>query len=101
ATGSAIAAPSRRHLRATSCILAGVLALLLFCVFNSGSIIPVIVAGGIGFSVLVYKAARHTRSHRESLIAVLIAITIVVDCFFLEGYVRAALHYGLVFLFCV
>jgi O-antigen ligase len=78
-------------------VLAAVLALYML---NGGSYYPALAILGLAGAFVVYKAAAWTRADRQWLIVPLATLAIFVNILFLEGAPRAALHYGLVILFC-
>ena len=80
---------------------AGFVALLALYILNGGSVVPALALAGVVGLVAVYKGAAYVRLDREWLITPLVIITILVGSFFLSGAARAAMHYGLVLLFCL
>ena len=74
--------------------------ILLLYMLNTASFLPVAVLGCAGGIVILLVALRYTTTHREALPAALAIIVILIDSSFLEGYLRAGLHYGLMALFC-
>ncbi len=74
--------------------------ILLLYMLDTASFLPVAVLGCVGGIVIILVALRYATLHRESLPAALAAIAILADSSFLEGYLRAGLHYGLIVLFC-
>jgi O-antigen ligase len=82
-------------------VSAGFVALLALYILNGGSIAPALALFAIVAVIVAWKAAAYTRQDREWLITPLVLITIMVNSFFLAGIPRAAMHYGLVLLFCL
>jgi hypothetical protein len=78
----------------------GISAILALYILNGGSYLPVLAIFGVAAAFAVYKAAAYTRIDRQWLIVPLVMISIFITSFFLEGAPRAAVHYGLVLLFC-
>jgi O-antigen ligase len=79
----------------------GIGALLLLYMLNGGSYIPALAIVGVAGAFGVYKAAAYTRLDRGWLIVPLVLVAILIQLFYLEGAPRAALHYGLMAVFCI
>jgi hypothetical protein len=75
-------------------------ALLALYMLNGGSQLPALAILGIAGALAVYQASAWTRADRQWLIVPLVMLAIFVNGSFLEGAPRAALHYGMVILFC-
>lgn len=74
--------------------------MLAIYMLNGGSYLPALAIFGVAAAFAVYKVAAYTRIDRQWLIVPLVMLTIFINSFFLEGAPRAAVHYGLVVLFC-
>lgn len=74
--------------------------MLAIYTLNGGSYLPALAILGVAAAFVIYKAAVYTRIDRQWLIVPLVMLTIFINSFFLEGAPRAAVHYGLVVLFC-
>ena len=81
-------------------IVAAVAALLALYMLNGGSYLPALGMIGLAGGFVIYKAAAITRTDRGWLIVPLTLIAISIKIFYLEGALRAGLHYGLTALFC-
>ena len=82
-------------------VSAAVCALLAFYMLNGGSYYPALGIIGVMGGIAIYKAAAFIRLDRSWLIVPLSLIAIAIKLGFLEGALRAGLHYGLMALFCV
>ena len=87
--------------RGSVLVVAGIGSLLLLYMLDGGSYIPALAIVGVAGAFAVYKAAAIARLDPGWLIVPLVLISILIKLFYLEGAPRAALHYGLVMLFCV
>jgi len=81
-------------------IAAAVVALLALYMLNGGSYLPALAIFGVAAAFVVYKVAGHTRLDRQWLIVPLVMIALLIKSFFLDGALRAGVHYGGVLLFC-
>ena len=79
----------------------GIGALLLLYMVNGGSYIPALAIAAVAAGFGVYKVAAYTRLDRGWLIVPLVLTSILIMLFYLEGAPRAALHYGLMGVFCI
>jgi exopolysaccharide production protein ExoQ len=86
--------------RAMPLLGVGLAALMIFYMLNGGSYLPLLGIVGVAGAYAVYKAAALTRIDHRWLIVPLVVLAIFIKSFFLEGALRAALHYGLTILFC-
>jgi O-antigen ligase len=82
-------------------IAAAIVALLALYMLNGGSYLAALAIIGLAGAFVVYKAAAYMRMDRGWLIVPLTLIAISIKIFYLEGALRAAIHYGLMALFCV
>src|ERR1700680_3332877 len=78
----------------------GIGAILALYILNGGSYLPALAIFGVAAAFVVYKAAAYTRIDRQWLIVPLVILSIFIKIFFLEGALRAAIHYGVTLLFC-
>jgi len=87
--------------RLIALLAVGLAALILLYMLNGGSYLPLLGMVGLAGAYAVYKASAVTRVDHQWLIVPLVVLAIFIKSFFLEGAPRAALHYGLILLFCL
>ena len=87
----------RRGLLLVAAVIAAMLGLYML---NGGSYLPALAIFGVAAAFVVYKAAAYTRIDQQWLIVPLVILSIFINSFFLQGAPRAAVHYGMVVLFC-